>query len=58
VHGIAYTLVLAAYNCRSLDGIYRKHGAVDIAVVGKIAEAVLEGLIYLYDAHRIIHRGK
>lgn len=41
----------------SLDGIYKKHGAIDIDIVGKIALAVLEGLTYLYDVHRIIHRG-
>lgn len=41
----------------SLDGIYKKHGAIDIDVVGMIALAVLEGLTYLYDVHRIIHRG-
>ncbi|KAJ9123771.1 hypothetical protein QFC24_003545 [Naganishia onofrii] len=40
----------------SLDGVYKKHGAIGIQVVGKIAEAVLEGLTYLYDVHRIIHR--
>ncbi|KAG8733861.1 MAP kinase kinase (MEK) [Ceratobasidium sp. 423] len=40
----------------SLDGIYKKHGSIDIQVVGKIAIAVLEGLTYLYDVHRIIHR--
>ncbi|KAJ9106781.1 Dual specificity protein kinase fuz7 [Naganishia adeliensis] len=40
----------------SLDGIYKKHGAIDIGIVGRIAEAVLEGLTYLYDVHRIIHR--
>lgn len=41
----------------SLDGIYKKIGAIDIEVVGKVALAVLEGLTYLYDVHRIIHRG-
>ncbi|KAJ3561067.1 hypothetical protein NP233_g10423 [Leucocoprinus birnbaumii] len=40
----------------SLDGIYKKIGAIDIDVVGQVALAVLEGLTYLYDAHRIIHR--
>jgi len=40
----------------SLDGIYKKHGPIDIGIVGKIALAVLEGLTYLYDVHRIIHR--
>ena len=42
----------------SLDGIYKKIGPIDIDVVGKVALAVLEGLTYLYDVHRIIHRGK
>ena len=41
----------------SLDSIYKKIGAIDIDVVGKVALAVLEGLTYLYDVHRIIHRG-
>ena len=42
----------------SLDGIYKKIGAIDIDVVAKVALAVLEGLTYLYDVHRIIHRGE
>ena len=41
----------------SLDSIYKKIGPIDIDVVGKVALAVLEGLTYLYDVHRIIHRG-
>lgn len=41
----------------SLEGIYKKIGPIDIDVVGKVALAVLEGLTYLYDVHRIIHRG-
>jgi len=40
----------------SLDGIYKRIGPIDIDVVGKVALAVLEGLTYLYDVHRIIHR--
>ncbi|KAJ7364919.1 ste7-like protein [Mycena albidolilacea] len=40
----------------SLDGIYKKIGPIDIDVVGMVALAVLEGLTYLYDVHRIIHR--
>ncbi|KAG8897753.1 MAP kinase kinase (MEK) [Tulasnella sp. 403] len=40
----------------SLDGIYKRSGPIDIRVVGMIALAVLEGLTYLYDVHRIIHR--
>ncbi|KAJ6585428.1 kinase-like domain-containing protein [Mycena capillaripes] len=40
----------------SFDGIYKKTGPIEIDVVGKVALAVLEGLTYLYDVHRIIHR--
>ncbi|KAI0289205.1 Pkinase-domain-containing protein [Russula brevipes] len=40
----------------SLDGIYKRIGPIDIEVVAKVAHAVLEGLTYLYDVHRIIHR--
>ncbi len=41
----------------SFDGVYKSIGAIDIRVVGKVALCVLEGLGYLYDVHRIIHRG-
>lgn len=48
------------YNAenRSLDHIYRSNGPLPIDMVGKVAEAVLKGLVYLYDVHRIIHRGE
>ncbi|KAE8539828.1 hypothetical protein D1P53_003765 [Cryptococcus gattii VGV] len=49
-------IVMEFMDAGSLDYIYRHHGAIDIDIVGKVAEAVLEGLIYLYDKHRIIHR--
>lgn len=41
----------------SFDGVYKNIGAIDIRVVGKVAVCVLDGLGYLYDVHRIIHRG-
>ncbi|KAF8625868.1 hypothetical protein AX15_005162 [Amanita polypyramis BW_CC] len=40
----------------SFDGIYKKIGAIDMDVVAKVALSVLQGLMYLYDVHRIIHR--
>ncbi|ORZ37507.1 dual specificity mitogen-activated protein kinase [Catenaria anguillulae PL171] len=40
----------------SLDYIYHKLGKLQEEVLGKISVAVLEGLIYLYLTHRIIHR--
>ena len=41
----------------SFDNICRTTGAIDIDVVCLVAMSVLEGLCYLYDVHRIIHRG-
>lgn len=41
---------------RSLDSISKNFGPVRVDVLGKIAEAVLGGLTYLYQAHRIMHR--
>lgn len=41
----------------SFDVIYKSIGAIDINVVCMVAHSVLEGLMYLYDVHRIIHRG-
>lgn len=41
----------------SLDSIYRRHGPIEVDILGKITHAVLKGLVYLYDEHRIIHRG-
>lgn len=41
---------------RSLDAISKNFGPVRVDVLGKIAEAVLGGLTYLWRAHRIMHR--
>ncbi|KAB8576213.1 hypothetical protein FH972_025741 [Carpinus fangiana] len=43
-------------DCGSLDSISKTFGPVRVDVLGKIAEAVLGGLKYLYEAHRIMHR--
>lgn len=40
----------------SLDSIAKKVGPMRIDVLGKIAEAVVGGLNYLYNEHRILHR--
>jgi mitogen-activated protein kinase kinase len=42
----------------SFDRIYKKIGPIGIEVVARVAMSVLEGLVYLYDVHRIIHRGE
>ncbi|KAI9823149.1 MAG: MAP kinase kinase (MEK) [Thelocarpon impressellum] len=43
-------------DCGSLDRISRDFGPVRVDVLGKIAEAVLGGLTYLYNQFRIMHR--
>jgi mitogen-activated protein kinase kinase len=44
------------YRDSALDWVSRQFGPVRVDVLGKIAEAVLGGLSYLYSAHRIMHR--
>ncbi|KAH0566516.1 hypothetical protein GP486_000097 [Trichoglossum hirsutum] len=43
-------------DCGSLDRISKDFGPVRVDVLGKIAEAILGGLTYLYNVHRIMHR--
>ncbi|KAK9447617.1 kinase-like domain-containing protein [Limtongia smithiae] len=43
-------------DCLSLDRISKKMGPLEEPILGKITEAVVEGLTYLYDLNRIIHR--
>ena len=40
----------------SFDRIYRKLGKLPPEIVGKVCEAVLEGLDYLHRTHKITHR--
>ena len=39
-----------------MDRISKDFGPVRVDVLGKITEAILNGLNYLYDVHRIMHR--
>lgn len=48
--------VLTGVTYSSLDSISKNFGPVRVDVLGKIAEAVLGGLAYLYKTHRIMHR--
>ncbi|GAA5970645.1 hypothetical protein JCM3765_001180 [Sporobolomyces pararoseus] len=40
----------------SLDQIYKKVGPIPQDILGKIAYAVVSGLTYLYQVHKIMHR--
>lgn len=41
----------------SLDNVYKKVGPIPEAILAKIALAVVSGLDYLYEVHKIMHRG-
>lgn len=45
-------------TCSSLDNIYKKVGLIPEPILGKIAFAVVSGLTYLYEVHKIMHRGE
>ncbi|EQL29600.1 STE/STE7/MEK1 protein kinase [Blastomyces dermatitidis ATCC 26199] len=49
-------LCMEYMDCGSLDRISKDFGPVRVDVLGKIAEYVLGGLVYLYETHRIMHR--
>ncbi|OJD20783.1 STE/STE7/MEK1 protein kinase [Blastomyces percursus] len=49
-------LCMEYMDCGSLDRISKDFGPVRVDVLGKIAEYVLAGLVYLYETHRIMHR--
>ena len=51
------SILMEFMNCGSLDQVYNKTGMVTEDVAGKIGLCTLLGLAYLYDEHRIIHRG-
>ncbi|KAF2764858.1 mitogen-activated protein kinase [Teratosphaeria nubilosa] len=50
------TMCMEYMDVGSLDSISKNFGPVRVDVLGKIAEAVLGGLKYLYIAHKIMHR--
>ncbi|KXT08367.1 hypothetical protein AC579_1051 [Pseudocercospora musae] len=50
------TMCMEYMDVGSLDSISKNFGPVRVDVLGKIAEAILGGLKYLYLAHRIMHR--
>ncbi|KAJ1563996.1 Dual specificity mitogen-activated protein kinase kinase 1, partial [Nowakowskiella sp. JEL0078] len=50
------SLCMEFMHCGSLDAIYKSAGPIPEMVMGQITFAVLTGLVYLYEKHRIIHR--
>jgi mitogen-activated protein kinase kinase len=41
----------------SLEKISKLAGKLPEKIIGKLAGATLRGLVYLYEKHRIVHRG-
>ncbi|KAK9381683.1 kinase-like domain-containing protein [Kockiozyma suomiensis] len=56
VNGGDVVMCMEYMDCLSLDRILKKMGPLQEDILGKIAEAVVEGLTYLYNLNRIIHR--
>lgn len=56
-HDRDISMCMEFMNCGSLDQVYQKTGPVSEEITGKIAYAVLSGLVYLYTVLKIIHRG-
>ncbi|KTW25873.1 hypothetical protein T552_03147 [Pneumocystis carinii B80] len=55
MNGNDINICMEYMDCGSLDRI-SKYGAIEVNILGKISIAVVEGLAYLYNVHRIIHR--
>ncbi|KAI9225046.1 kinase-like domain-containing protein [Blastocladiella britannica] len=56
IHDGEIFICLEFMDLGSLDYLCHKLGKLEEEVLGKITVAVIEGLIYLYTEHRIIHR--
>ena len=56
VHGGAVCMCMESMDVGSMDRIYKLEGKLPEIVLAKVAFAVLSGLVYLYENHRIIHR--
>ncbi|KAK7206918.1 kinase-like domain-containing protein [Myxozyma melibiosi] len=56
VNGGDVVMCMEYMDCLSLDRILKKMGPFQEDILGKIMEAVVEGLTYLYNLNRIIHR--
>ncbi len=51
------SIMMEYMDLGTLEGIYQKNGAVPEKAVATMASQLLQGLIYLYEHHKIVHRG-
>eukprot|EP01135_Chromosphaera_perkinsii_P010810 Nk52_evm5s2241 gene=Nk52_evmTU5s2241 len=54
--GSCISICMEHMNIGSLNGVYKKVGKIPEHILGRVTIAVLRGLIYLREQHKIIHR--
>ena len=57
MHNDDISIMMEYMDLGTLDSVYQKTGPIPEKYVAKIASQLLQGLIYLYDNHKIVHRG-
>jgi serine/threonine protein kinase len=57
MHNDDISIMMEYMDLGTLESVYQKTGPVPERCVGKITSQLLQGLIYLYDHHKIVHRG-
>jgi mitogen-activated protein kinase kinase len=57
VHDDDINIMMEFMDMGTLEGIYIRNGPICEKAVSVITKQLLEGLIYLYENHKIVHRG-
>ncbi|KAL2913892.1 MAP kinase kinase (MEK) [Polyrhizophydium stewartii] len=56
LHDGDINIMMEHMDLGTLERVYRKTGPIPERIVGQVAGCILEGLIYLYEHHKIVHR--
>ncbi|KAH6566508.1 hypothetical protein BASA60_009440 [Batrachochytrium salamandrivorans] len=56
LHDGDISIMMEYMDLGTLERIYRKIGVLPEQIIGLVTLQILEGLIYLYDNHKIVHR--
>ena len=51
------SIMMEYMDLGTLEHIYQKNGCVPEKAIASITSQLLQGLIYLYEHHKIVHRG-
>jgi serine/threonine protein kinase len=57
MHNEDISIMMEYMDLGTLDSVYQKTGPIPEKCVAKITSQLLQGLIYLYEHHKIVHRG-